>query len=720
MIKRLAKIIGILLVVILMGLGFYTYTPDKTSLDVAQIEADAKAYDARVIRDKFGVPHIYGKRDSDVAFGLGYAHAEDDFETIQLVLALSRGKLAEYKGVDAARTDYLVDLFRVWDDLDARFEADLSPEVRAVLDGYVAGLNLYAVEHEDERWANLFPVNAKDVVGGFVFRAPFFHNLDRDLAELFAEKRQRHISLSSTQTAFQWSDQPDVPRGSNAVAVAPHRSADNKTRLLVNSHQPLTGPVAWYEVRLKSEEGWDVLGALFPGAPVMLHGHNMKLGWAHTVNRPDLVDIYVLERDPENPMRYRYDGGWKDFERSYSTFRVKLFGPFSWPVKREVLWSVHGPVLESSHGTYAFRHPGLGEIRQVEQWYRMNKATDQKSWLEAMSLNAISSLNTIYADADGKIAYIYNARMPKRDERFDWSAYLPGEDPRTLWQGYEPFSKVPKLINPPSGLVFNANHTPLAATGGDDELRLEDFPKSYGIETHYTNRGLRELALWGSDPSISAEEFEAYKFDVTYDGESRVVKFLEPLLVMDFSQEPQLEAAQTLLKSWDRTASQDSKGAALALLTAYRSHWEIRNPGEAAPDALEAFRSAVDQLLTHYGRLDVPWGEVNRIIRGKTNVAVDGGPDTLRAIYAGDELDENGQLNAQGGDSYIQIVEWDENGQVHSRTIHNYGSATLDETSPHFDDQVQLFADERWKEVPLSLEDVLKEATRDYRPGRGE
>lgn len=720
MVRNFAFYAAIFFGVLLPGLGIIAWTPNGPVLNEQAIKQAAAAYDVRVIRDSYGVPHIYGQRDADVAFGLGYAHAEDDFETIQLVLALSRGKLAEYKGPEAGQTDYLVDLFRVWEDLDAKFEQDLSAEMRALLDGYVAGLNLYALEHEEGRWKNLFPVTPKDVVAGFAFRAPFFHNLDRDLAELFADKRQRHISLSSTETAFQWSDKPDVPRGSNAVAVAPQRSSDGKTRLLVNSHQPLTGPVAWYEVRLKSEEGWDALGALFPGAPIMLHGHNDRLGWAHTVNRPDLVDVYVLERDPENPMRYRYDGGWKDFEVATSTFRVKLLGPFSWPIEREVLWSVHGPVLESSHGTYAFRHPGLGEIRQVEQWYQMNKAKDQDAWLDAMSINAISSLNTLYADADGKIAFVYNAKMPKRNEGFDWSAYLPGEDPKTLWQGFEPFSQVPKLVNPPSGLVFNANHTPLAATGGDDELKLEDFPKSYGIETHYTNRGLRGMALWGADSSISAQEFETYKFDVVYDENSRVMNFLKPLFDMDFSDNPQLQEAQAILKSWDRTALQNSKAAALALLTAYRSHWEIRKPGEGAPDAVEALQNAVDQLMASHGRLDVPWGEVNRLIRGQINLGVDGGPDTLRAIYGGDELDDNGQLNAQGGDSYIQIVEWDENGGINSRTIHNYGSATLDETSPHYGDQVELFVDKDWKQVPLALEDVLKEATRDYRLGGGD
>lgn len=718
MIRRILWGLGGLVFLIGLGLGFYAWTPSGPPLDRAHIEATASQYDARVIRDAYGVPHIYGPRDSDVAFGLGYAHAEDDFETIQLVLALSRGTLSRYKGIDAARTDYLVHLFRIWPQIREHYESDLSPEMRAVLEGYVTGINLYALQHEGERWDGLFPVSAEDVVAGFVFRAPFFFGLERDLAELFADERKHHISLRNGETAFQWTDKPDMPRGSNAVAVAPKRSSDGATRLLVNSHQPLTGPVAWYEVRLKSDEGWDALGALFPGAPIMLHGHNAQLGWAHTVNKPDLVDIYALEVDPDNPRRYRFDGGWRDFERSEAEFRVKLFGPFSWPVKRPVLWSVHGPVLESGHGVYAIAHAGQGSIAQVEQWYRMNKAQNLDEWLDAMAINAIPSLNTIYGDKQGNIAFIYNMRVPKRLGGYDWQAYLPGDDKDALWQGFESFDTVPKLINPPSGVVFNANHTPFAATGGADELMPEDFPKSMGLETHFTNRGLRELALWGADPSITPEEFEAYKFDVTYDEKSRVMEVVSYILSTDFSTEADLAAGQDILRNWDRTASIDSKGAALAILSSYYAHWEVRGALEDAPDPVEAFRKAVNELKTHYGRLDVSWGDINRIKRGTVNLAVDGGPDTLRAIYAGDTLDQQGQLNAEGGDSYIMIVEWDKDGRLRSRTVHNYGSATLDEASPHYADQVELFTAKGWKEPPLSLDVLMQQATRDYRPGK--
>ena len=176
-----------------------------------------------------------------------------------------------------------------------------------------------------------------------------------------------------------WLDErPSFALGSNAIAVAPSRSADGATRLLVNSHQPYTGPVAWYEVRLESETGWDMTGGVFPGSPVVLHGTNRNLGWASTVNTPDLVDVYRLEIDPADPDRYRLDGEWRRFERGEVELSVQLLGRLRWTVRRERLRSAHGPALRTPHGTYALRFAGIGELRHLEQYRRMNRAAEPR------------------------------------------------------------------------------------------------------------------------------------------------------------------------------------------------------------------------------------------------------------------------------------------------------------------------------------------------------
>jgi penicillin amidase/acyl-homoserine-lactone acylase len=330
-------------------------------------------YDVEIRRDDFGVPHIYGKRDADVAFGLAYAHAEDDFATIQETLLTARGQLASLKGRAAAVSDYLVGLLGARELVAARYTLDLSPAVRAVLEAYADGVNYYAATHPEQIRGGFEPASGQDIVTGFVLISPTLFGLDRELMKLFAP------APPATNAS-----------GSNAFAIAPWRSADGYTRLLANSHQPWSGPVAWYEARLHSEEGWDVEGELFPGSPFVLIGHNRQLGWTNTVNRPDLVDIYRLDINPRNPDQYRLDGQWRDFEKSSVRIQIKLWGPFSWTVSRETLRSVHGPVLRRPHGTYAVRYAGIGDIRQVEQYYRLDKATSFSARAAARNPSVLS------------------------------------------------------------------------------------------------------------------------------------------------------------------------------------------------------------------------------------------------------------------------------------------------------------------------------------------
>ncbi|MCV6604630.1 MAG: penicillin acylase family protein, partial [Porticoccaceae bacterium] len=224
----------------------------------AQFARLAEQYDVRIIRDAYGVPHIYGDRDVDVAFGLAYAHAEDDFATMQDVLLATRGKLATLKGVAASKTDYLIQMMRVWDVVNAGYDTRLSTEARAHAEAYANGLNYYISQNPDGISPHLLPVTGRDVVAGFTFKTPLFYGFDQALAAVadgsYGTGLDKTAALIPTNKP-----QPDI--GSQGIAVAPSRSADGHTRLLVNSHQPLTGPVAWYEARVKSGEGWDMAGS---------------------------------------------------------------------------------------------------------------------------------------------------------------------------------------------------------------------------------------------------------------------------------------------------------------------------------------------------------------------------------------------------------------------------------------------------------------------------
>ena len=683
-------------------------------VDPSPLLAKAGDYNVSIRRDHFGVPHIYGPRDADVAFGIAFAHAEDDFATIQEVAIATRGNLAEIKGADAAVTDYLVRFLGIWDLLDAQYETRLSSEVRAVLEAYADGVNYYAALNPHEMAVNFTPLTGKDVAAGFVFKTPFFYGLDNQLKVLFGPERTGHIS-KGPQDAFLLTDKPPYPIGSNGVAVAPSRSADGVTRLLVNSHQPYAGPVAWYEARLKSEEGWNVAGGFFPGTPFMLHGHNANLGWANTVNKPDLIDVYVLTINPDDENQYLLDGEWRDFDIENVDIRVKLWGPFWWTVTREIVRSAHGPVLRQDHGVYAIRYAGMSEVRQAEQYFRINKARNFDEWQDAMRLHALPSINYIYADREGNIAYIYNGQIPKRVNGVDWQGFLPGDRSDLIWQSYEPYDALPQLINPPAGFVIDANSTPFKATDPNDDLRPSNYPATMGVETGMTNRAYRALELFGADPSITREEFRAYKFDVAYSDQSRLAELIDEVLAIDAQDDENLLKAQSILATWDRRTNIESRGAALGVLMGAPIVWaEMR--GEEPPVLMDTLRSAMTTLLTYHGRLDPQWGDVNRIVRGDKDLPIDGGPDILRAVY-GEEPEDDGKYTAVGGDTFIMFVEWGPDGQLRSESVHQFGSATMDEASPHYSDQTPLFVDMTTKPTLFDLDALEANLAEEYRPG---
>lgn len=704
----------------ILFLAFFFHDPLPENPPAGVLAAGSVRYDTEIIRDQWGVPHIFGARDADVSFGLAYAHAEDDFETIQEVLAATRGVLARYRGADAAPADYIVRFFGVWDTLQARYQTDVPPEVKAIAEAYAAGLNLYAAENPDATWRGLAPFKAEDVVAGFMFKTPFFYGLDKTLQALFSPGRDAEIALAPTgdSQAFMLAPKTGLELGSNAIAVSATRSTDNTTRLLINSHQPMTGPVAWYEVHLNSGEGLNITGGLFPGTPLILHGFNDHLGWANTVNTIDLADIYVLTRNPDNPMQYRLDGAWVDFEVEDITLPVKMFGPFVYSAKRTLLKTRHGPVIENGEKTYALRYAGRGEIRQLEQYYRLNKARDFDGFMSAMAMNALPSINYVYADKTGNVAFIHNGQYPNRIDGWDWMQDLPGDRSDLIWQGYRPFAQVPQLINPTSGMVFNANNTPFTATDGPDNLNPKDFPVTMGLAGNETNRSLRLTELTDGATPLSRERLLAIKFDDDYSSGSRIARLTEKMASLDYAGDAALAAAAAQLRLWNLSADAENRYAALPI-TALRLHDRIDREDETESALKDALRAAVEYLTEHHGRIDPPWGQVSRMVRGGVSLPVDGGPDTLRAIYAAGE-NGGGVAPATHGDTWIGFVEWAPDGTQRADVIHQFGSATLDEQSPHYADQVPLFVEKRWRRALTTREAVLEHASRTYRPGKQE
>ena len=398
-------------------------------------------YQVTIYRDIWGVPHIYGNKDKDTAYGLGYAHAEDDFQTIQNILIAARGKLASYYGKEAAPNDYMVKLLSIWDIVNENYSS-LPNDIIAICESYADGINHFIENNPKKAAKGIYPITGKDIIAGFIHRMPLMFGLDRTLAKLASNKE---IDNQSTTTASNQFSQRVL--GSNVIAVSPSRSADRHTRLLINSHQPWSGPVAWYEAHLNSNEGWNMVGGLFPGSPVVFVGHNENIGWSHTVNSPDLIDVYELEVNPDNPKQYYIDGKAVNFEIDEAVIEVKLWGPFKWTFKREVLKSKFGPVIKNDHGYFAIRYAGFNEFKQLEQWFRMNKSKTFEDFENAMKIMAIPMFNTIYADYEGNTFYIYNALFPNRRDGYEWSGVVPGNTSETLWNSYLGYDDLPKIYN---------------------------------------------------------------------------------------------------------------------------------------------------------------------------------------------------------------------------------------------------------------------------------
>ncbi|ACY16073.1 acylase [Haliangium ochraceum] len=670
------------------------------------------AYDVEILRDTWGVPHIFGKRDTDVAYGLAYAHAEDDFATIQGTLLAARGELARVHGEHAAPNDYMVHLLRIRDVVAAGYP-ELDAATRALCDAYADGINHYAALHPEQAVRDFYPVRGDDVVAGFVHKVPLFYKLDRVLGELFSDEGPEKSGGEHTRRDA--AEEP-APMGSNAFAVAPSRSADGSTRLVVDPHQPWTGPVAWYEAHVRSEEGWDAVGALFPGAPVLLVGHNRDLGWSHTVNEPDLIDVFELVMDPEDDKRYRFGDEWRTLEQRVAPIEVSLWGPLSWTFEREVLWSEHGPVVQRPHGTYAIRLASYGEVGAIEQWYGMNKATTLESWKQAMRALAVPMFNTIYADREGNILYVYNARLPLRAEGYEWAGLLPGERAEVVWDEFLPFDRLPMVENPAAGFVQNCNSTPFETTSGADNPARDAYPASFGIELFQTNRAMRARALLEQDQDITADELLAIKFDTRYASDSRLAGFIAQIAAAPAPSEPALAEAVTMLGAWDLDASGDSEAAALAILAFAKPMRQHRDtiPTE---ELMASLAEAVEVLETHHGSIHVPLAELQRLRRGEVEVGLDGGPDTLRAIHA--DL-EDGHLIGHAGDSHVMLVEWDAEGRVRSRSLQPYGNAKRDPQSPHYADQAALFAAHALKPVWYEEADIRRNLERAYVPGEEE
>lgn len=667
---------------------------------------DYQVDEIEVIRDKWGVPHIYAPTDAGVGYGLAWAHAEDDFKTIQLTMLAGQQRLGEYLGKDGAAVDYVVGLMRCKELAKAEIPTFSEP-YRKLITAYMEGLNRYAATHPKEVLVKgSFPVNLEEVMAAYALSLAAISGADRTISELF-EGKVRTLQ--------------DGEVGSNGFAFSRKITTDDYVYLNVNSHQPLEGPAAWYEAHLVSGEGWNIIGGLFPGAATVFIGANEHLGWTHTVNHPDKIDVFQLEINPENEYQYKMDGEWKELEHREIPLRVKLPFGLKIRVKKEALWSEYGPAVRNKKGTFSFDLGALHNLKAPDQWYQMNKATSWEEYRKAIEMVAIPGFNFIYADRMDNIFYLGNAIIPYRNAGFDWLNTLPGDTSATLInRGFHPLSDLPQLLNPQSGYLYNTNNSAFLCSDELDNPKPENYDATMGYRVFDNNRSLRFRELMKGVESIDYETFKKIKYDRKLPQQWEFPANLEIVLKLDSTKNMKYAPLLKIFQTWDFDSQAGSIGPAHLmifyqyLIEKYKDEYvEFEKFNIKEEQAWDAIAFTHRYLMKHFGRLGVPLGEYQKLVRGNISLPAGGIHDVLAAMYSVPH--ENGRVKVAVGESYIMLVRFPVSGLPIIETVNAYGASNVS-GNKHYADQMILFLNQRTKPMTLDLDEVRKNAEAIYHP----
>jgi acyl-homoserine-lactone acylase len=671
---------------------------------VNRLDAQIDVQNIDIVRDTYGVPHIFAKTDAEVAYGLAWAHAEDDFKTIQEGYLAGNALLSKHLGLRGAPADFIAQFIGSEALVDKLYHEKISAAYKKVLEGYAAGLNQYAATHPEEvLHKGLFPVTPKMM-------------LRYAQLQLFISSKGDTWVSRILDNDIQLKMEPEPMKGSNTFAFNSAKTKDGATYLAINTHQPLDGPVSWYEAHLCSEEGTNILGALFAGSPNILIGANEHLAWAHTVNQPDKTDVFALEMHPRKKLQYRVDDTYYTLEKHKAKITLKLLG-IPLRINKKFYSSIYGPTLKNKHGYYALRTPALFEIRALEQWWRMNKATSFTEFYTAIKMKALPGYNIGYADRNDTIFYISNGLIPKRAKGFDWKNVVPGNTRKTLWTSTYNIEELPQVIQPKSGFVYNANHTPFRSSSVADNPQAEDFDPNMGFETYDNNRSIRLKTLIDAHERIDYTDFKRIKYDHQFPTPLQY-SFMDinALFAIDPTQYPALESLIHRIQEWDRKTTADSYGAgtyAVLYFELFKYYNTLPEP-KIFPEAvlIKALNDTKVYLLKHFNTTNVRLGDFQKLVRGQKVYPIFGLPDVITAM--GSSPYKDGMRKVVSGESYIELVKFTPEGPEIESVI-SYGSSDHPD-SPHYNDQMELYKEFKTKKMTLDKATIYQAAQKIYHP----
>ena len=695
-----------------------------TEAEISRLEARAESVE--IIRDEWGIPHIFGKTDADTVFGTLYAQAEDDFNRIEENYLNAMGRLSEAEGEGELYRDLRMKLFIDPKTLKQQY-TESPPWLKRLMDAFADGLNYYLHTHPETIPRVLFHFEpwmalsfSEGSIGGDIERVQL-----QDLQNFYGP---------NDLVAQRKSANDNEPRGSNGFAISPKNSSSGNALLLINPH---TSFFFRSEVHMVSEEGLNAYGAVTWGQFFVYQGFNEKTGWMHTSSRADAIDEYS-EKIIERADGFYYQYGDQELKLQEKIVELKFLKANQLHSRKfNVYFSHHGPIIRSEEDRWVSIKLMQKPVEALTQSYMRTLARSYEDFNETMELRTNSSNNTVFADSDGNIAYYHGNFIPRRDPQFNWNSPLDGSNPLTEWNGLHELDEMITLLNPENGWIQNTNNWPFSAAA-EFSPKPKDFP-GYMANNSENPRGIHAVRVLENEKSFDLNSLLAAAYD------SQLPAF-EPLIetlietAKEEQQSEKINAAINVLSTWDFRFSLESVETSLASFWGdelFRTALPLAASNkiniydylndESAPLMLDALKEAIRLLESSFGHWLVPWGEVNRYQRNNGNIVqqFDDSLPSLPVAFASSRWGSLASFGARAypgtrrlygtsGNSFVAAVEFGDRVKARAITV---GGLSNNPSSRHFSDQAEMYTRGEFRDVFFYREDIEQNSESSYHPG---
>jgi acyl-homoserine-lactone acylase len=697
---------------------------------------EREAQNVTIIRDDWGIAHIYGKTDADAVFGAMYAQAEDDFNRVETNYINAMGRLAETEGESKIYQDLRMKLFIDPAALKQQYAAS-PPWLKMLMNAFADGLNFYLAKHPEvkprviehfEPWMALSFTEGS--IGGDI------EHVNLNQLQSFYGK----IPIAPTASLDHTPDYtlPPEPGGSNGAAIAPSNTVAHHALLLINPH---TSFFFRSELQMTSAEGLNAYGAVTWGQFFVYQGFNNRTGWMHTSSGVDSIDEY-LETVIQKGGHFFYKYGNDERPMMTREIDVPYRSGIEMAVKKFTVYRTHhGPIIREANGKWISIRLMQEPVKALTQSYTRTKATNYQSFRKTMDLHTNSSNNTIFADADGDIAYFHGNFIPRRDPRIDWTKPVDGSSLATEWHGLLSVDETPHLLNPKSGWLYNSNNWPWSAAGASSPKK-EDFPP-YVENGGETARGLHAIRVFDNKKDFTLDSLIAAAYDSYLPWFEKSI----PVLIRAWDNAPAADPWKTKLSEQIATLRQwDLRWAVNSVPTSLAVYWgeevrrragvDARRAGMATGDIvstlsadllLQSLGAASEKLQSDFGTWKTPWGDINRFQRLTGDIVQpfsDAGPSIpvgftysmwgSLASFAGRAYPGTKKWYGTAGNSFVAVVEFGD--MVRAKAV-SAGGESGNPASPHFNDQAKRYSTGELRDVYFYRSQLKGHTEREYHPG---